>query len=461
MGDAVGPLVELPPGVPGGRPGSGRVRRGSGRRPSPRSRRSSNPASCPLSSCTAACSVRDECTDPAGSEPRWLVDATFQADGLRAASRRRSPPHSRCGPGWPSTRRRRADSWPRPATSAPHWPEPWGLDADPIHQLIIDDELRAAGVRRPEQPDRHRLGRARPCSTPAPRSSRRRYLPPLLSGEEIWCQLFSEPGRRQRPGQRSAPGPCATATSGWSTARRSGPRWPSSPRYGILIARTDPDVAKQQGITYFVCPMDTPGHRDPADHRDDRRPHVQRGVPHRRPAARPTTLVGEVNRGWALAKVTLGNERVSLSSGGALWGMGPTGADLLDLVRAAGGVTDPLLRQRLAQLHIEPRRSCGSSACAPSRARIRGEQPGPEASIRKVLADEHGQAIMGLAKDLAGLGRHARRRRSARDPGRDVALRLPVRPGAHHRRRHRRGAAQHPRRAGARACRTTSTSRPA
>jgi alkylation response protein AidB-like acyl-CoA dehydrogenase len=111
--------------------------------------------------------------------------------------------------------------------------------------------------------------------------------------------------------------------------------------------------------------------------------------------------VGEVDRGWALAKVTLGNERVSLSAGGALWGMGPDAADLLAIVRDAGGTDDPHLRQRLASLWIEAQilrlirfRTVTSA--------IRGEPPGPEASIRKVLADEHGQHVMAAAKDLAG-----------------------------------------------------------
>jgi alkylation response protein AidB-like acyl-CoA dehydrogenase len=112
-------------------------------------------------------------------------------------------------------------------------------------------------------------------------------------------------------------------------------------------------------------------------------------------------LVGEVDRGWELAKVTLGNERVSLSGGGALWGLGPTGADLLDLVRRRGGVDDPHLRQRLADLHIheEILRLIRLRTVS---AAIRGQAPGPEASIRKVLADEHGQAVMGLAHDLCG-----------------------------------------------------------
>jgi alkylation response protein AidB-like acyl-CoA dehydrogenase len=112
-------------------------------------------------------------------------------------------------------------------------------------------------------------------------------------------------------------------------------------------------------------------------------------------------LVGDVNRGWSLAKVTLGNERVSLSSGGALWGMGPDAQALIDVVRRAGGIRDPLLRQRVAQLHIESELLRLIRLRTVS-ARIKGEPPGAEASIRKILADEHGQRIMGLAKDLAG-----------------------------------------------------------
>src|ERR1700749_1839738 len=64
-------------------------------------------------------------------------------------------------------------------------------------------------------------------------------------------------------------------------------------------------------------------------------------------------VVGTEHDGWRLAKVTLGNERVSLSGEGALWGRGRTTDDLLSLVRAHGGVTSPVLRQRLAALHIE------------------------------------------------------------------------------------------------------------
>ncbi|MCU1497059.1 MAG: putative acyl-CoA dehydrogenase [Acidimicrobiales bacterium] len=281
---------------------------------------------------------------------------------------------------------------------APHLPKPWGLEADPIHQLVIDEELRAAGVRRPVNPIG--IGWAGPtivhAGTPEQQA---RYLPRLLSGEDMWCQLFSEPGAGSD-----------LANLG-TRAVRDGDEWvvdgqkiwtslAQFSRFGILIARTDPDVAKHQGITYFVCPMDLPG--------IEVRPIIEMTGAHmfnevfltdvRLPA---DAVIGEVHRGWELAKVTLGNERVSLSSGGALWGMGPTGGDLLDLVRAHGGVADPVLRQRLARLHSteEILRLIRLRTVS---ARIRGEQPGPEASIRKVMADEHGQEIMALAKDLAG-----------------------------------------------------------
>jgi alkylation response protein AidB-like acyl-CoA dehydrogenase len=283
---------------------------------------------------------------------------------------------------------------------SPHWPEPWGLGADPIHQLIIDEELRAAGVRRPNNPIG--IGWAGPtlvhAGTPEQQA---RYLPKLLSGDEIWCQLFSEP----EAGSDLASLATRAVRDGDEWIINGSKIWTSLAQfatYGILIARTDPDVPKHQGISYFVCPMDLPG--------IEIRPIVEMTGGHtfnevfltdvRLPA---DALVGDVNQGWSLAKVTLGNERVSLSSGGALWGMGPNGADLLDVVRAAGGITDPLLRQRLARLHTteEILRLIRLRTVS---ALVKGSSPGPEASIRKVMADEHGQAIMELAKDLAGTG---------------------------------------------------------
>src|SRR5207249_1867465 len=114
-------------------------------------------------------------------------------------------------------------------------------------------------------------------------------------------------------------------------------------------------------------------------------------------------LVGEENEGWGLAKVTLGNERVSLSGEGALWGRGPTANDLVVLVKKQGGCTDQVSRQRLAQVWMEGE-ILRLIRLRTVSAAIKGRPPGPEASVRKALADDHGQNIMRLAKDLSGAG---------------------------------------------------------
>ncbi|MGC9960286.1 MAG: acyl-CoA dehydrogenase family protein [Acidimicrobiales bacterium] len=281
---------------------------------------------------------------------------------------------------------------------APHWPAPWGLGADPIHQLIIDDELRRARVRRPD--NAIGIGWAGPTIIHAgTEEQKERYLLPMLAGEEIWCQLFSEPDAGSDLANLST-----RATRDGDTYVVNGQKiWTSYAHraaFGILICRTDPDVAKHQGITYLICPMDAPGLTI--------RPIVEMTGDHnfnevffdevRIPVA---NRVGDENAGWALAKVTLGNERVSLSGEGALWGRGPSADDLLDLVRRSGGSSDPLMRQRLAQLYIrsETLRLIRLRTLV---AALAGRPPGPEASLRKALADEHGQEIMGLAKDLCG-----------------------------------------------------------
>ena len=281
---------------------------------------------------------------------------------------------------------------------APHWPEPWGLAADPTHQLIIDDELRRADVKRPS--NMIGIGWAGPTIIHAGTTAQQeRYLLPILSGEEIWCQLFSEPGAGSDLANLST----RAVRDGDEYVVNGQKVWTSLGHlasFGILIARTDPDAPKHQGISYFICPMDLPG--------IEVRPIIEMTGGHtfnevfltdvRIPAA---NLVGEENGGWALAKVTLANERVSLSGGGALWGMGPDLGDVLEAVRTAGGIEDPVLRQRLAGLYAE------SEVLRLIRLRtisaaIRGEAPGPEASVRKVLADEHGQKIMSFMKDLCG-----------------------------------------------------------
>ncbi len=281
---------------------------------------------------------------------------------------------------------------------APHWPEPYGLGAGPLDQLIIDEELERAGIRRPD--NAIGIGWAGPTILHAgTEEQQRRYLPAILSGDEIWCQMFSEPGSGSDLANLST-----RAERDGDVYRVNGQKiWTSGARnsaFGILIARTDPDAPKHKGISYFVCPTDLPG--------IELRPIIDMTTAHsfnevfftdvEIPAE---NLIGEEHDGWRLAKVTLANERVSLSTGGVLWGMGPKTNDLIDIVLADGGTDDPLLRQRLADVWIEGT-VLDLIRQRTLMARLAGRPPGPEASIRKILADEHGQKVMALAKDLAG-----------------------------------------------------------
>ena len=284
--------------------------------------------------------------------------------------------------------------------AAPHWPVPWGRGANAWEQLAIDDEMRARAVPKPMNPIG--IGWAGPTLLVAGSQAQQdRWLPSLLDGSEIWCQLFSEPAA----GSDLASVQTRAVIDGdefvvdgqkvWTTLAHVS-------RWGILLARTnfDADRSNQQCITYFVVDMKSPGITV--------RPLVQMTGTHefnevffdsvRIPAA---NMIGAIDDGWRLAKVTLGNERVSLSGEGALWGRGPTAHDVIDLVRAQGGASDPVLRQRIAALYTEAR-ILELIRMRTLMARLRGLEPGPEASVRKAISDPHGQHVMAMALELAG-----------------------------------------------------------
>ena len=281
---------------------------------------------------------------------------------------------------------------------APHLPRPWGLGADATHQLLIDDELRRANVRLPINPIG--IGWAGPTILYAgTEAQQQRWLPKLLSGEEFWCQLFSE---------TNAGSDLASLTT---SAQLDGDEWIVSGQkvwtsyahlatWGILLARTSKEGAPQKGISYFVCPMDAPGItiRPIIDLTGD---HAFNEVFLDEVRLPADHLIGEVNDGWRLAKVTLGNERVSLSGEGVLWGRGPTAADLVELVRTSSITHDSLERDELVKCwsHGEILRLLRLRLVAAAQA---GREPGAEASVRKALADDHGQEVMTLANRLAG-----------------------------------------------------------
>jgi alkylation response protein AidB-like acyl-CoA dehydrogenase len=282
----------------------------------------------------------------------------------------------------------------------PHWPRPYGLDAEPELQLIIDDEMRRAGATKPVNPIG--IGHCGPILVAlASDEQKDRYLWPMLRGEELWCQLFSEPGagsdlanlstRAERDGDVYV----VNGQKIWTSLA-------DHALYGILIARTRTDTTKHRGISYFIIPMNLPG--------IEVYPIASMTGPEafgfnqvfftdvRIPAE---NLIGEENLGWGLAKTTLANERVSLSTGGGLqWGYGPSARDLVAHYRESGGVTDTVRRQQVVDAYIEGEilryhRMRMISAAV-------NKKPGPDASLRKALADPHGKRVFTLAKDLMG-----------------------------------------------------------
>jgi alkylation response protein AidB-like acyl-CoA dehydrogenase len=230
---------------------------------------------------------------------------------------------------------------------------------------------------------------------------RERYLGPMLRAEEMWCQLFSEPGA----GSDLASLTTRAVRDGDVYVVKGQKIWTSLAqvaKFGILIARTRTDGTKHTGISYFIVAMDSPG--------IEVRPITSMTGPEafgfnevfftdvRVPAE---NLIGEENLGWGMAKTTLANERVSLSTGGGLqWGYGPSARDLVEFFRGQGGLGDTVRRQQVVDAYIEGEilryhRMRMISAAV-------NKKPGPDASLRKALADPHGKRVFTLAKDLMG-----------------------------------------------------------
>jgi acyl-CoA dehydrogenase len=176
------------------------------------------------------------------------------------------------------------------------------------------------------------------------REQQQRYLGPLLSGEESWCQLFSEPGA----GSDLAALATRAIADGDEWVVNGQKVWTSSAQhadFGILVARTDPDVPKHEGLTYFIVDMRSAG--------IDVRPLVQaQGVAHfnevflsdvRIPA---TNVVGEVGAGWKVTRTTLRSESSMISGAGQASNF----AAVLSTARRLGRTDDPLVRQELAKV---------------------------------------------------------------------------------------------------------------
>ena len=276
----------------------------------------------------------------------------------------------------------------------PHWPAPWGRDAGPVEQLVIDEELRRVRVRRP-----HLQVGAWVLPTLIVHGTevqRERFVGPTLRGETAWCQLFSEPGAGSDLAALSTK--AARTDGGWLLTGQK--VWTSMAReadWGICLARTNPDVAKHEGITCFLVDMRSDG-IDIRPLRELTGMTMFNEVFLNDVFVADEHVVGAVDDGWAVSRTTLANERVSMGSGAS---MGPSVRALLDLVRQAGLDDDNATLAEVGTLLAEAHALAVMGLRATLRS-LAGADPGPEASVRKLLGVEHDQRVQETGLGLLG-----------------------------------------------------------
>jgi alkylation response protein AidB-like acyl-CoA dehydrogenase len=275
----------------------------------------------------------------------------------------------------------------------PHWPVPWGRGAGPVEQLVIDEELAAARVHRP-----HLAVGAWALPTIIAHGTaeqQERWVGPTLRGDLVWCQLFSEPGAGSDLAALSTR--ATRHDGGWVLNGQK--VWTSIAMradWGICLARSDPDAAKHEGITYFIVDMRSAG-IEVRPLREITGAAMFNEVFFTDVFVPDDCVVGPVNGGWRLARTTLENERVSMASG-ATFGFGIEG--ILKGI-GADGVEDPVVLDGVGALLAEAQ----SVALLGARTTLRsvsGVEPGPEASVRKLLGAEHEQRVQELGLTLLG-----------------------------------------------------------
>jgi alkylation response protein AidB-like acyl-CoA dehydrogenase len=274
-----------------------------------------------------------------------------------------------------------------------------GLGAPRALQSVVDAELAAAGA--PDN-DPRRIGIGLGMAAPTilrygTEEQKQHFLRPLWTGEEVWCQLFSEPG-------------AGSDLAGLRTrAVRDGDAWivdgqkvwtssAHNARWAILIARTDPDVPKHRGITYFLCDMTDPGVEvrplrqitGEAEFNEVFLTGVRIPDAHR---------LGEVGDGWRVAQSTLMNERVAIG-GVAVPREGGMIAPVAKTWRERPELRTPELHDRLLGMWVE------AEVARLSAERVRQQlavgAPGPEGSGLKLAFAGLNQRISGLEVELLG-----------------------------------------------------------
>ena len=277
---------------------------------------------------------------------------------------------------------------------APHWPSPWGRDAGAVEQLVIDQAFAEAGLKRSNLAV---AAWALPTiMAHGSTEQTERFVGPTMRGELIWCQLFSEPGAGSDLAALTTR--ATKVDAGWSlTGQKVWTSVATRAHWGICLARTNPDVPKHRGITYFLVDMHSPG-LEVRPLREITGAALFNEVFFDACFVPDECVVGEIDGGWKLARTTLANERVSLSTDSAFGGSLEA---VLDRVAARPDLQDPVTLDRLGHLLAEAQ----SLAQLGMRATLRsvgGLQPGSESSVRKLLGAEFDQRVHEFGLDICG-----------------------------------------------------------
>ena len=271
---------------------------------------------------------------------------------------------------------------------APHYPKPYGLGADALGQVVIHQEFERAGLTQPSTTvGEWALPTILAHGTDAQRD---RFVRPTLTGELIWCQLFSEPGAGsdlaalRTKAERTDGGWRLTGQKVWTSGA-------ADADWAICLARTDPDVPKHKGISYFLVDMHAPG-VEVRPLREANGGYLFNEVFLEQVFVPDDLLVGQPGEGWRLARTTLGNERVTIGAG-----MGPRErpADLArrlgatEVFREVGALT-----ARMNAFEAMVRRDL--------LRRLSGLNPGAEASVLKVVSAQLTTDIRLAALSWAG-----------------------------------------------------------
>jgi alkylation response protein AidB-like acyl-CoA dehydrogenase len=328
---------------------------------------------------------------------QWLAD---NAGAYPAADR-----HRRIEPG--SAALAVAKAWQAAKADAGFaciaWPKDWGgQGGSAIQQVIFNQEEAAYPV--PHGAFHVGLGTCVPAILQlGDQATRDRFGPPAIRGDQVWCQLFSEPsGGSDLAGARTRAVRADDGSGDWIIDGQK--TWTTSAQYadyGLIICRSDPDVPKHAGLTMFWLDMRTPGIEIRPIHQMSGRSTFNdtflAGV--RIPDSQ---RIGAIGGGWKASLVALMNERLAIIQADE-----PDWRDVLDLARLCAddaGATmaaDPALREKIADWYVvsEGIRHTRNRAIT---ALSRGEVPGPESSIIKLVLANHYQDLSHAAIETAG-----------------------------------------------------------